>query len=284
MKLRSITSGILAVCIAAMASNSFAYKIGGTVYCDSTEDGVISTDDILLPNVGIIIESDQYGTFTESTDANGEYLEILHEQGAYDGTYVISVDESTLGSLAFVIAPEGGSHEVTLSLDTITHDFEVDFLVDDPSCGGINPSCGDGNLDEGEQCDDGNLLDGDGCSASCTVEIGGQGCTPGYWKQDHHFDSWVAYTPDTLFSDVFENAFPGATLIEVLSKGGGGLYALGRHAVAGLLNTASDGVSYDMGTSGVIGSFNSVFPGSKQDYNATKNVLQDMNELGCPLN
>ncbi len=38
-------------------------------------------------------------------------------------------------------------------------------------------SCGDGNLDPGEDCDDGNGLDGDGCSSKCKEE-GGFTCTP----------------------------------------------------------------------------------------------------------
>ncbi len=37
-------------------------------------------------------------------------------------------------------------------------------------------SCGDGNLDPGEDCDDGNGLDGDGCSSKCKNE-GGFTCT-----------------------------------------------------------------------------------------------------------
>lgn len=36
--------------------------------------------------------------------------------------------------------------------------------------GGLPASCGDGNLDLGEQCDDGNNDNGDGCSASCRIE------------------------------------------------------------------------------------------------------------------
>ena len=32
------------------------------------------------------------------------------------------------------------------------------------------PTCGDENLDDGEECDDGNNADGDGCSAICTIE------------------------------------------------------------------------------------------------------------------
>ncbi len=33
-------------------------------------------------------------------------------------------------------------------------------------------TCGDGNLDPGEDCDDGNLVDGDGCSSKCKKESG----------------------------------------------------------------------------------------------------------------
>jgi cysteine-rich repeat protein len=33
-------------------------------------------------------------------------------------------------------------------------------------------SCGDGNVDNGEDCDDGNQVDGDGCSSKCKIEDG----------------------------------------------------------------------------------------------------------------
>jgi fibro-slime domain-containing protein/uncharacterized repeat protein (TIGR01451 family) len=118
-----------------------------------------------------------------------------------------------------------------------------------------------------------------------TVEIegGGEGCTPGYWKQSQHFDSWTApLTPDTLFSDVFEDAFPGKTLLAVLKQGGGGLKALGRHTVAALLNAASPGVSYDLSVNDVIEGFNDVFPGG--DYEGLKDLFEGFNEQGCPLN
>ena len=117
-----------------------------------------------------------------------------------------------------------------------------------------------------------------------TVEIegGGQGCTPGFWKQTQHFDSWTApLTPDTLFSDVFEDAFPGKTLLDVLEQGGGGLRALGRHTVAALLNAASPGVSYDLSVNDIIEGFNDVFPGG--DYEDLKDLFEGFNEQGCPL-
>lgn len=111
---------------------------------------------------------------------------------------------------------------------------------------------------------------------------GGEGCTPGYWKQKHHFDSWVGYAPTDLFSSVFEDAFPGMTLVQVLGQGGGGLKALGRHTVAALLNSANAGVSYDVTTADVIDGFNAVFPGG--DYNGLKDTFEGYNEQGCPLN
>ncbi len=113
---------------------------------------------------------------------------------------------------------------------------------------------------------------------------GGEGCTPGYWKQAHHFGSWTApYTPGTLFSDVFEDAFPSMTLLDVLKQGGGGLKALGRHTVAALLNGASAGVAADYSAAQVIAGFNGVFPGTKSDYNTLKNQYAAANEQGCPL-
>jgi hypothetical protein len=115
------------------------------------------------------------------------------------------------------------------------------------------------------------------------VELpGGEGCTPGYWKQRHHFDSWVGYTPSTPFGSVFANAFPGKTLLQVLSQGGGHLNALGRHAVAALLNAASGGVDYVYTPAQVIAAFNAAY--ASGDYEMQKNIFATENELGCPLN
>ena len=115
---------------------------------------------------------------------------------------------------------------------------------------------------------------------------GGEGCTPGYWKQTQHFDSWVGYTQNQLFSSVFEDAFPGKTLLEVISTGGNTAgEALGRHTVAALLNASSgSGVSYDLTTAQVIAGFNSAWPGTKNQLNAQKAIFAGFNEQGCPLN
>jgi len=112
----------------------------------------------------------------------------------------------------------------------------------------------------------------------------GEGCTPGFWKQPHHFDSWPApYAPNQLFSTYFENAYPGMTLLQVLTLKGNttGLEALGRHTVAALLNSAS--VGFGMTTQEVIDAFNAVFPGTKAQYNTLKNTFAALNESVCPL-
>ena len=131
-------------------------------------------------------------------------------------------------------------------------------------------------------------------TASASKKKGSEGCTPGYWKQSQHFDSWTApYDPTDLFSATvgkhadnstvtFENAFPGMTLLDVLSQGGGGLAALGRHTVAALLNTASHDVDYAHTTTGfIVDEFNSVFPGG--NYEGLKDIYEGFNQLGCPL-
>jgi hypothetical protein len=114
---------------------------------------------------------------------------------------------------------------------------------------------------------------------------GGQGCTPGYWRQEQHFDSWTGYTPGQAFSSVFANAFPGKTLLEVVWQGGGGIKALGRHAVAALLNASSAGVDSDLTTAQVIAQFNAAYAsGDANLIEQTKNQFAFLNEQGCPLN
>jgi hypothetical protein len=113
---------------------------------------------------------------------------------------------------------------------------------------------------------------------------GGQGCTPGYWKQSHHFDSWQGFAPTDKFETVFgRNAFPGdPTLVQIAANGGGGINALGRHTVAALLNAASSGVNYDLSVAQVIAAFQAAFDSGNLE--AQKNIFSGFNEQGCPLN
>jgi hypothetical protein len=116
---------------------------------------------------------------------------------------------------------------------------------------------------------------------------GTQGCTPGYWKQSHHFDSWQGYSPGDSFETVFGvNAFAGdPTLVQVLGTGGGGVSALGRHAVAALLNARHGGVDSAFTPQQVIDmTRNAILSGSSTQIESTKNALAAANERRCPLN
>lgn len=118
--------------------------------------------------------------------------------------------------------------------------------------------------------------------ADCDPPVLFGGCTPGYWKQTQHFDSWPdGYDPDMLFVDAgFDDAFPGMTLLEVLEQGGGGLNALGRHTVAALLNAASGVSAVDV--TDLLNAFNDNWDTANVEL--LKNILAALNELGCPLN
>jgi hypothetical protein len=110
---------------------------------------------------------------------------------------------------------------------------------------------------------------------------GNQGCTPGYWRQVIHYDSWFGYAPNQSFSSVF-GVGPNITLAAALRLEGGGQNALIRHAVAALLNAASGSVNYPYTTAQVIAKVQAAF--ATGNFEAHKNDFVAANELGCPLN
>ncbi|PLW67632.1 hypothetical protein [Pseudohalioglobus lutimaris] len=111
---------------------------------------------------------------------------------------------------------------------------------------------------------------------------GGEGCTPGYWKQSHHLGSWTGYEPGEDFEEVFGvDASFVKTLRGALRQGGGGEKALGRHAVAALLNSTSSGVDYLYTAAQVITMVQSAY--STGSFESIKNQLEEQNESGCKL-
>lgn len=128
-----------------------------------------------------------------------------------------------------------------------------------------------------------------------------EGCTPGYWKQQQHFDSWTFYTPDMKFSDVFgttvkimwskkgkPHPITNPTLLQALEANGGGINALAREAVAALLNAVSPMVYPDPAfdtPAEVIAAVQAVLnTSSSSDDEVLKNKLGFSNNAGCPLN
>jgi uncharacterized repeat protein (TIGR01451 family) len=113
----------------------------------------------------------------------------------------------------------------------------------------------------------------------------GEGCTPGFWKQEHHFDSWVGFAPNQTLESVFDVpdalGLDNLTLAEALALNGGGVNALLRHAVAALLNASSPGVDFDLTVAEVISATNAAL--ASGNYEAQKDIFAGLNEQGCPL-
>jgi hypothetical protein len=122
-----------------------------------------------------------------------------------------------------------------------------------------------------------------------TTTGGNEGCTPGYWKQSQHFDSWTFYTTDQSFNAVFGGTYftPDITLLQALGLNGGGINALARHSVAALLNATNGEVDYpDEDTASIIADFQAAVAGGAGTIESQKNTFDTWNNGvgGCPLN
>jgi hypothetical protein len=109
----------------------------------------------------------------------------------------------------------------------------------------------------------------------------GEGCTPGFWRQDQHFDSWVGYSPADAYDLTFGVDGSFATLLDAVWAEGGFENALARHAVAALLNAASPEVDYAYSVAEVIAMVQAAY--ASGEFEDTKDLFEYQNELGCPL-
>ena len=120
-----------------------------------------------------------------------------------------------------------------------------------------------------------------------------EGCTPGYWKQSQHFDSWVGYTTGQTLESVFDvpdaYGLDNVTLLSALSLPGGSTTAaaaqiLLRAAVASLLNSASPDVDFSLTTAQVISQVNTALASNSRSTMLTLATALDVeNNKGCPL-
>jgi hypothetical protein len=111
-------------------------------------------------------------------------------------------------------------------------------------------------------------------------DIGGGGCTPGFWRQEQHFQYWTGYSPSDSFASTFGVTRAG-TLLENVWARGGGVNALARHAVAALLNASSPEVDYDRTPAEIIALVQDAF--ATGDFEAVKDLLEGFNEQGCTV-
>ena len=112
------------------------------------------------------------------------------------------------------------------------------------------------------------------------------GCTPGFWKQVQSRDAWLNtdFYPTQDFDEVFQcgDDTGDLTLIAALKKGGGGIYALRRHAVANILNCASIHCFDGGSPQDTIDAYCAAL-GSAMSMEITKNDFEAENDQTCPF-
>jgi len=135
-------------------------------------------------------------------------------------------------------------------------------------------------------------------SQTVTLQLCGQGCTPGYWK--NHPDSWPAtgFAVNQKLNTVFNfgpapgpvAALGGKTLMEALNfQGGTNLKGAGeillRASVAALLSAAHPGVGYTLNEVDVLSAVNTALAsGDRATMLEAARILDAYNNLQCPLN
>ena len=141
-----------------------------------------------------------------------------------------------------------------------------------------------------------------------------EGCTPGYWKTEQHWDSWVGHLPSDALSGVFtlpadvaatvvkldssgsdptgETTIGAANLGQALRFNGSGAAGLLRAAVASLLNAAHPGVAFGYSEAEIIAAVNAALLAGEPFVGNLATELDDANnatnpvtgEHSCPLN
>ena len=218
--------------------------------------------------------------------ANGNVLIISEDKDADDPD-----DADVVGArFDFDFSAWGSGTVTVISMDVLDVELEegganisFDVGADVPI-----PTIGDGNIETVAVNRAGVsemtvLLNGSGAidNVKISIERGGEGCTPGYYKNlRKHGGSWVDYEPSQSFADVFGVPYDH-TLIQALRGRGGHEIALGRHAVAALLNASNGDVDYLYTTDQVIAMVQAAW--ASGHYTRTKNMLAAQNQLGCPV-
>jgi hypothetical protein len=131
--------------------------------------------------------------------------------------------------------------------------------------------------------------EGSPITTTVTTTPEGEGCTPGFWKQDQHFDSWPVPITTTLAGAGFTNTgWPASTtLLQALSFQGGPTVQdakniLLRAAAAAYLNSLA--VDYPLTDAEVVSMVNSALAsGDRATILALAELLDANNNLGCPF-
>lgn len=134
--------------------------------------------------------------------------------------------------------------------------------------------------------------------AAQAVEIGNEGCTPGYWKT--HTDNWEEIGPGRRYGAEFTSAranVANLTFLQTLAGGGGAgadgaALILARASTAAWLNAAHEGLGYPWrrlqpgldGRPALVATVNAAFASENRATMLDLAARLDAdNNLGCPL-
>lgn len=220
--------------------------IGDFVWEDLNKDGIQDAGEPGLAGLSVhLYKCGQTTVFAmTTTDANGEYLfECLTP-----GSYFLKFEQKS--GYNFTLPDQGSDDAVDSDASTVTGETVCTTLESNET--DLTWDCGQWEIPTGSSC------------------------TPGYWK--NHEEDWPAtgYSLSDDFDTVFGTDYfnPDKTLYQALWTGGGGLYRLGRHGTAALLNAAHPDVSYPLTVAEVIEAVQEEWTDMLADYNE---------DFPCPL-
>ncbi|MHC4639184.1 MAG: DUF7507 domain-containing protein [Planctomycetota bacterium] len=148
-----------------------------------------------------------------------------------------------------------------------------------------------------------NPINDEVCVKICPEPCGGEGCTPGFWKNNgdkHGASAWCdLFDPSDPFSWHFslietlvirgngKSKIKNPTLLQALGANGGGVNAMIRHGVAAMLNACSKCVKYPIDDPfEVIFMIQETLNGAPGAYTVDElhSMFAGYNEAGCPVN
>ncbi len=213
-----------------------------------------------------------------------------------NGTLIVDkVTNPTGDTTSFSISATGSGTITGGGAGTVTDATNKSYTVA-PGTYSVTETVPSGWTQDSNTCS--NVTVAAGETKTCTITntkapVAGQYCSPGYWKQAQHFDSWMTYSPTDKFSAVFGETITinwsaggkpapvtDPTLLQALQANGGGINQLARATVDALLNASA--LTSGFTPAQVISMFGAAYPGSSTDYSNL--AAQFTTAENCPLN
>ena len=235
--------------IVVLGDNSAQHVVGNAAMifdsvCGGSAAGCTGNDtDLFAPDLGktMIISEDLNGANPDDNGGGG-WLDF-DLTGFGDGVFTVTN--------ANIVDTEGGGRIDFFNGVTLLSTIALPELADGEQA--LVPFNVDGVTNFRVYITESGAVDNINLSVETPDEPGGgEGCTPGFWKNRGLRDGyWAAtgYAPTDLYSDVF-GVGPAITLLDALGDNGGQEHAFHRHSTAALLNEAHPDIDY--GFSGVL--------------------------------